>query len=121
MALELLFGVAERPKAICGAVVANLGLSTGIAGCNPDVNYGVVSLITRWTPVNNLTFSADLAYTMLDQKYAIGSTVALPLQSGVAKPGATYELKDQSGLTLLLCPAQLVSLRQASSKKKYVL
>ncbi|MBB4428316.1 hypothetical protein GGD66_006903 [Bradyrhizobium sp. CIR48] len=86
---------------ICGAVVANLALSTGAAGCNPDFNYGVVGLITRWTPVKNLTFSADLAYTMLDQKYASGSTVALPLQSGVAKPGATYELKDQNGLTLL--------------------
>ncbi|MCK1518813.1 MULTISPECIES: porin [unclassified Bradyrhizobium] len=87
---------------ICGAVVATLALSSGVAGCNPDFNYGVVGLVTRWTPVKNLTFTADLAYVMLDQKYAAGSTVTLPLQSSIAKPGAAYELKDQNALTLLL-------------------
>ncbi|MDE5446997.1 porin [Bradyrhizobium sp. CSA207] len=82
---------------ICGAMATVL-----VAGstCNPDFNYGVVGVITRWTPVKNLTFSADLAYTMLDQKY-VGALVA-PLQATIAKPGATYELKDQNSLTLLL-------------------
>ncbi|MCK1603963.1 porin [Bradyrhizobium sp. 166] len=87
---------------ICGAVVTTLALSSGLAGCNPDYNYSAVGLITRWTPVNNLTFSADVTYVMLDQKYTSGSTVTLPLQSSVAKPGAAYELKDQNALTLLL-------------------
>lgn len=87
---------------ICGAVAATLALSSGVAGCNPDFNYGVVGLVTRWTPVKNLTFTADLAYVMLDQKYAAGSTVTLPLQSSIAKPGAAYELKNQNALTLLL-------------------
>lgn len=87
---------------ICGAVTATLALSTGLAGCNPDFNYGVVGFVTRWTPVKNLTFTADLSYTMLDQKYASGSTVALPVQAGIAKPGATYELKDQNTFALLL-------------------
>lgn len=68
---------------------------------NPDFNYAVAGVVTRWTPVKNLSFSAELAYTMLDQKYASGSTVNLPLQSGIAKPGAAYELKDQNSLTLL--------------------
>ncbi|MGF6313130.1 hypothetical protein ABIB82_007161 [Bradyrhizobium sp. i1.8.4] len=87
---------------ICGAFVTTLALSSGIGGCNPDFNYAVAGVATYWTPVKNLTFSADLAYTMLDQKYASGSTVTLPLQSGIAKPGAVYELKNQSSLTLLL-------------------
>ncbi|WP_407169184.1 porin [Bradyrhizobium sp. ORS 111] len=87
---------------ICGAFVASLALSSGLAGCNPDLNYAVAGVITRWTPVKNLTFSADLAYTMIDQKYASRSTVALPLQTGIAKPAAAYELKDQNSLTLLL-------------------
>lgn len=87
---------------ICGAFTATLALSSGVAGCNPDFNYGVVGVITRWTPVKNLTFSADLAYSMLDQKYASGSTVTLPVQASIAKPGATYELKDQNSLVLLL-------------------
>ncbi|WP_426411743.1 porin [Bradyrhizobium ganzhouense] len=87
---------------ICGAVVGTLALSSGVAGCNPDFNYAVVGVATRWTPVKNLTFSADLAYGMLDQKYASGSTVALPVQAGIAKPAASYELKDQNSIALLL-------------------
>ena len=79
-----------------------MALSSGVAGCNPDFNYSVVGLITRWTPVKNLTFSADLAYIMLDQKFASGSTVTAPAQVSIAKPAATYELKDQSSLSLLL-------------------
>ncbi|MGY4298919.1 hypothetical protein ACVWXN_007014 [Bradyrhizobium sp. i1.4.4] len=39
---------------------------------------------------------------MLDQKYASGSTVTLPVQAGIAKPGAAYELKNQNSLALLL-------------------
>lgn len=87
---------------VCGAVVATLALSSGLAGCNPDFNYQVVGTVTRWTPVKNLTFSAELTFMMLDQKYKSGSTVTLPVQSSTAKPGAAYELKDQSNLALLL-------------------
>ncbi|WP_284273051.1 porin [Bradyrhizobium iriomotense] len=87
---------------ICGAVVGTLALSSGLGGCNPDFNYSVVGALTRWTPVKNLTFSAELAYMMLDQKYASGSAVSLPLQSSIAKPAAAYELKDQNSLQMLV-------------------
>ncbi|WP_439365998.1 porin [Bradyrhizobium sp. DASA03005] len=87
---------------ICGAMVTTLALSSGAAGCNPDFNYAVVGTKTSWTPVKGLTFTGELAYMMLDQKHASGSTVTLPLQSGVAKPAAVYELKDQNSLVLLL-------------------
>lgn len=87
---------------ICGAVVTGLALSSGVAGCNPDFNYASVGANTSWTPVKGLTFLAEVNYTMLDQKYASGSTVTLPLQSGIAKPGAAYELKNQNSLTMLL-------------------
>ncbi|WP_439397400.1 porin [Bradyrhizobium sp. PMVTL-01] len=87
---------------ICGTVVATVALSSGLAGCNPDFNYAVVGTKTSWTPVRNLTFTGELAYMMLDQKYASGSNVTLPLQSGIAKPAAAYELKDQNSLVLLL-------------------
>lgn len=86
---------------ICGAFVATLALSSGVGGCNPDFNYSTIGTMTIWTPVKNLAFSADLAYTMLDQKYASGSTVTLPVQSGIAKPAGLYELKDQNALTLM--------------------
>jgi Porin subfamily len=88
---------------ICGAMVATALLSSGLAGCNPDFNYAVVGLITRWTPVKNLAFSADLAYVMLDQKYASGSTVNQTANNvGIGKPAALYELKDQGAVSLLL-------------------
>ncbi|MCC8960367.1 porin [Bradyrhizobium sp. Pear77] len=87
---------------LCGALVPGLALSSGFAGCNPDFNYSSVGTYTSWTPVKGLTFLAELNYTMLDQKYASGSTVTLPLQSGIAKPGAAYELKNQNSLTMLL-------------------
>lgn len=87
---------------ICGAFVTSLALSTGLAGCNPDFNYAVVGAKTSWVPVKNLAFTAELAYMMLDQKYAGGSTVSLPLQANIAKPAAAYELKDQNSLVLLL-------------------
>ncbi|WP_375788594.1 porin [Bradyrhizobium sp. Pha-3] len=72
---------------------------TGITSCNPDYNVAQVGVITRWTPVKNLTFSADVTYTHLDQKYA--GVVAAPSAS-LAKPAALYELKDQDTVTMLL-------------------
>jgi len=91
----------------CNGVPGGIGglgavISTGAAGCNPDFNYGVVGLITRWTPVKNLTFSADLAWVNLDQKYADGTTFVAPAAVGVAKPAAVYEIRDQNSLQLLL-------------------
>lgn len=85
---------------ICGAFVTTLALSSGVAGCNPNFNYSIVGTKTTWTPVNGLTFGGELTYSMLDQKYASGSTVALPLQAGIAKPAGVYELRDQSSFAL---------------------
>ncbi|MGY4257791.1 hypothetical protein ACVI1L_004859 [Bradyrhizobium sp. USDA 4516] len=87
---------------ICGAFVTGLALSSGAAGCNPDFNYSVVGTKTQWTPIKNLTFLAELTYSILDQKYAGGSTVLLPAQSGIGKPAGVYELRDQSGFALNL-------------------
>ncbi|WP_426441298.1 porin [Bradyrhizobium genosp. P] len=80
---------------ICGAFVANLALSGGAAGCNPDFDYAVVGTKTAWTPVKGLTFAAELDYSRLHQNFASGSTVGLPAQAGIGKPGAVYALKDQ--------------------------
>jgi hypothetical protein len=59
-----------------------------------------VGVITRWTPVKGLTFSADFVYSHLDQKYS--GTITTPALTSVAKPAATYELKDQDTYSLLL-------------------
>jgi len=74
-------------------------LSANLTTCNPDYNIAQLGLATGWTPVKNLTFTADLTYTMLDQKM-VGTVNAA--SAGIGKPAATYELKDQNTLTLML-------------------
>jgi hypothetical protein len=59
-----------------------------------------IGVITRWTPVKNLTFSADVTYSMLDQKYS--GAIASPAVAGTAKPAAFYELKDQNTVSPLI-------------------
>ncbi|MCP3409060.1 porin [Bradyrhizobium sp. CCGB01] len=88
--------------AICGATGTGgfFGSLAGVTGCNPDFNIGQIGLITRWTPVKNLTFSADFTWTHLDQKFS--GVVASAGAGAIAKPAAAYELKDQDSLTLLL-------------------
>jgi hypothetical protein len=81
-----------------GAVRAAFG--NGVIGCNPDYNIGQIGLITRWTPVKNLTFSGDVTFTNLNQKFT--GTVILPQTNSIGKPAATYELRDQNTVTLLL-------------------
>jgi hypothetical protein len=88
--------------AICGpaGVSGIFGGLAGVTSCNPDFAIAQLGLITRWTPVKNLTFSADVNWTHLDQKYA--GTVAYAGTATGAKPAAVYELKNQDSLALLL-------------------
>ena len=64
--------------------------------CNPDYNVAQVGLTTRWTPVKNLTFSAEVGAFFLDQKMS-GSSTFTP---SAPKPTALYEFKDQSTVYL---------------------
>ena len=53
-------------------------------------------MVTRWTPVKNLTFSAEVGAFFLDQKF----TGAVLLTPAAPKPTAVYEFKDQSTVFL---------------------
>jgi hypothetical protein len=64
--------------------------------CNPDFNVSQLGVVTRWTPVKNLTFSAEVDWFHLDQKYSGTSTFS----AGAPKPAATYEFKDQNTVLL---------------------
>ncbi|MDI4236914.1 porin, partial [Bradyrhizobium sp. Arg237L] len=66
--------------------------------CNPDFNLSQLGLITRWTPVKNLTFSAEFMWFHLDQKFQ-GSAV---LGASAPKPTARYEFSDQDTFQLQL-------------------
>jgi hypothetical protein len=68
--------------------------------CNPDFNIAQLGLVTRWTPVKGLTFSADVTYHRLDQKHT--GAIASPGTPAVAKPATVYELKDQDTVSMLL-------------------
>jgi Porin subfamily len=64
--------------------------------CNPDFNVSQLGVVTRWTPVKNLTFSAEVMWFHLDQKFT-GSATLTPT---APKPTATYEFKDQDAVSL---------------------
>ncbi|MBN8993007.1 MAG: porin [Rhizobiales bacterium] len=90
-------------KAMYCAVYTASAATGGPAGksadysCNPDYNVYQVGLVTRWTPVKNLTFSAEVLYFRLDQKFT-GTTV---MNAVAPKPnGAAYEFKDQDTVSL---------------------
>jgi hypothetical protein len=53
--------------------------------------------VTRWTPVKNLTFSVDVLWAQLDQKYS----GAITLPAVATKPAAVYEFKDQNTVSAL--------------------
>jgi porin-like protein len=64
--------------------------------CNPDFNVSQLGTITRWTPVKNLTFSAEVMWFHLDQKFT-GSAILAPT---APKPTARYDFKDQDAVSL---------------------
>jgi hypothetical protein len=64
--------------------------------CNPDYNIAQVGVVTRWTPVKNLTFSAEVGAFFLDQKFTGAATLA----AAAPKPNTVYEFKDQSTVFL---------------------
>ncbi|MDA9532372.1 porin [Bradyrhizobium sp. CCBAU 25338] len=94
------FGTLAKNYVCGGGGYAGVMNVAGVTSCNPDFNVAQLGVITRWTPVKNLTFSADLTWTHLDQKYA--GTVTVTPAASYGKPTATYELKDQNSLTMLL-------------------
>ncbi|HLZ00890.1 MAG TPA: porin, partial [Bradyrhizobium sp.] len=99
----------DASSLICGGVVDGLAFAgsihaitpagTAITTCNPDYNIAQAGIITRWTPVKNLTFSADFTWEHLDQKMV--GTVSAP-SAAIGKPAAVYELKNQDNEMLLL-------------------
>ena len=75
---------------------ALVGNATGNYSCNPDFNVSQLGVVTRWTPVKNLTFSAEVQWIHLDQKMS-GSSV---FTATAPKPNTLYEFKDQDTVLL---------------------
>jgi Porin subfamily len=64
--------------------------------CDPSYNASQLGVVTRWTPVKNLTFSGEVQWFHLDQNYS-GTSIFGP---GAPKPAATYQFKDQDAVSL---------------------
>jgi len=71
------------------------GLGTTYS-CDPNFSAAQVGVVTRWTPVKNLTFSAEALYFMLHQNFS-GSSVFSP---GAPQPTQAYTFHDQSTLAV---------------------
>jgi Porin subfamily len=65
--------------------------------CDPD-STSRSFVVTRWTPVTNLTFSAEVMWFHLNQKFSGFAT----LTPTAPKPTAIYEFKDQNTVSLNL-------------------
>jgi hypothetical protein len=71
---------------------------SGDYSCNPDYNVSQLGIVTRWVPVKNLTFSAEVQWFHLDQKFTGTATLA----AAAPKPTTVYEFKDQNAVQLQL-------------------
>jgi hypothetical protein len=96
-----LAGIGSAKGIYCAGFAASHAGQTGVAGaatysCNPDFNIAQVGVVTRWTPVKNLTFSAEVGAFFLDQKMSGNSTFT----ATAPKPTTVYEFKDQSTVFL---------------------
>ncbi len=66
---------------------ANMATST----CNPNFMVSELGAVTRWTPVKNLTFSAEAMWTHL----STGFTGTATLTPAAPMPTAVYQFKNQ--------------------------
>ena len=75
------------------------GLNTTYT-CNPDFNVAQVGARTGWTPVPGLTFSTEVLYVNLDQKFSGRTAAAVTPSAALAKPPAVYSYKDQDTVSV---------------------
>jgi hypothetical protein len=78
------------------AATGGLAAKSANYSCNPDFNVSQLGAITRWTPVTNLTFSAEFMWMHLDQNFT-GTTIETP---PAPKPAAVYQFKNQDAYSL---------------------
>jgi porin-like protein len=65
--------------------------------CNPNYDVTQLGFITRWTPVTNLTFSAESIWTHLDTGFKGFTGVFSPANG---QPSQVWTFKSQDSLTL---------------------
>jgi len=82
----------------CAVYVPGKAVSADFV-CNTDFNVSQLGMVTRWTPVKNLTFSAEFMWFHLDQKFAGTAALTPAAPKPGAAQGARYEYKDQDSFS----------------------
>lgn len=91
-------GYTAAGKALfCAGMAAAVGGQGVTYACDPNFKIAQVGLVTRWTPVKNLTFSGEVLWTGLDQNMS-GVTAAVSA-GGTKPPLVPYAFKDQNTVT----------------------
>jgi hypothetical protein len=84
--------VGSAASIFCASLMAT---QAGVTSCNPNYSISQAGFITRWTPVKNLTFSADFTWQHLSQNNAGTLTESGPYGTGA------YTLANQDTYSAL--------------------
>ncbi len=86
--------------AYCLLFSSSTGAKSSNYSCNPDFTLWQIGSRTAWTPVTNLTFSAEVMYTFIDQSFTGAATsVGAAGVGGGITPGAAFNFKDQGAVS----------------------
>ena len=95
--------LATAKGAYCAAFgLSHLGLNVTYT-CDPNYNVSQLGVVTRWTPVKGLAFSAEVQWFHLDQRMGNGpglTTATSAFSPGAPKPATVYQFKDQDTVSL---------------------
>jgi hypothetical protein len=95
------YGQVKYGAAGSAVICANMRALLALTGnCDPNFNVAVLGGSVIWTPVKGFAFSVGVNATRLDQKYS--GVITAPPVLFFSKPGAIYELRDQTAVSMLL-------------------
>jgi hypothetical protein len=80
----------------CAAIAVNIPGQGASYTCNPNYNISMLGASTRWTPVKNLTFTAETIWTHLDTGFKGTSTFS----PGAPYAASTLAFKSQDTVSL---------------------
>jgi hypothetical protein len=93
---------------LCGPTgTITLAAGPGLLSCDPNYSISQLGLLTTWTPVKGLAFSADVTWEHLDQKLTGTSTTVGP-NTAIGKPGVSpafplgYAFANENNVSLIL-------------------
>jgi hypothetical protein len=89
---------ATQQANLCAAISATIPGQGVTYSCNPNYTISMLGAVTRWTPVNNLTFSAEAIWTHLTTGFAGFSTFSPGAPFGVTP--LAFKAQDTASLNV---------------------